>query len=289
MKALIFGANGQDGHYLARSFRADGIEPVEVDRTGDMITGDVADMAFVTGLIRDHRPAFIIHLAAVSTTRHDALFANHAAISTGTLNILEAVHRASLPARILLCGSGVQFRNDGTPITETTPFEASSAYAVARIQSVYAARYYRTLGIHACVAYLFHHESPRRPEDHVSQRIVRAVQRIRDGSRETLEIGDPRVAKEWTFAGDVVNGMRVLLNQTTLYEAVIGSGETHTIQEWIEACCAIAGIDPARHVRTTPGFTAEYATLRSNPALLRSLGWRPAVSFHELAAMMMQA
>ena len=289
MKALIFGANGQDGFYLAQSFRADGIEPVGVDRAGDMIRGDVADPGFVTELVREHVPAFIVHLAALSSTHHDALYTNHAAIGTGTINILEAVYRTGLQSRVLLCGSGVQFRNDGTPISEETPFAATSAYAVARIHSAYAARYYRSLGVRAYVAYLFHHESPRRPDDHVSQRIVRTIQRIRKGSGEVLEIGDPRVAKEWSFAGDVINGMRVLMNQSTHYEAVIGSGETHTIQEWIDSCCSIAGVDPATHVRTKPGFTAEYAALRSNPALLRSLGWRPAVGFHELAAMMMNA
>lgn len=289
MKALIFGANGQDGYYLAQSFRADGIEPVGVDRTGDMTHADVADLDTVLRLVREHAPAYIVHLAALSTTRHDALFANHAAISTGSLNILEAVHRAQVPARVLLCGSGVQFRNDGTPINERSAFEASSAYAVARIQSVYAARYFRTLGVRAYVAYLFHHESPRRPDDHVSQRIVRTIQRIARGSGEILEIGDPTVTKEWSFAGDVVSGMRVLLGQEEHFEAVIGSGTVHSIQEWIEACCAIAGVDPAKHVRTTPGFRAEYATLRSDPSLLRSLGWTPAVGFKELAAMMMNA
>lgn len=289
MKALIFGANGQDGFYLTESFRADGIEPVGVDRAGAMIHADVADFASVERLLREHEPSYIVHLAALSSTRHDALFANHAAISTGTINILEAVHRSRLPARVLLCGSGVQFRNDGTPINEQTAFEASSAYAVARIHSVFAARYYRTLGVRAYVAYLFHHESPRRPDDHVSQRIVRTIQRIARGSHEFLEIGDPRVAKEWSFAGDIVNGMRVLLGQEQHWEAVIGSGELHTIQEWIDTCCAIAGVDPSAYVRTTPGFRAEYATLRSDPSLLRSLGWRPAVEFTQLATMMMNA
>jgi GDPmannose 4,6-dehydratase len=288
MKAIVFGANGQDGYYLTEALREKGIEPVGIDQTGAMLHGDVGDFAFVSSQIQDHLPGYIVHLAARSTTSHDALFANHSTISTGTLNILEAVYRQGLPARVLLCGSGVQFANDGSPISEQTPFAASSPYAVARIQSVYAARYYRSLGVRAYVAYLFHHESPRRPPDHVSQRIAGAARRIRDGSTEVLEIGDLSVAKEWNFAGDVVRGMLTLLEQESVCEAVIGSGETHTIQEWVEACFGLAGLDWKQHVRQPGGFVAEYKTLRSNPALIRSLGWQPRVGFQELARLMMQ-
>ena len=289
MKALVFGANGQDGFYLAQSLRARGIQCVGVDRCGDMLHGDVADYTFVRNIIAEHFPAYIFHLAARSTTHHDALFENHAAISTGSLNILEGVHQEHLPSRVLLCGSGVQFQNFGTPISEETPFAATSPYAVARIHSVFAARYYRTLGVRAYVAYLFHHESPKRPPDQLSQRIVRTARRIRDGSSDVLDIGDLSVEKEWTFAGDVVNGMLALLEQDAVFEAVIGSGETHSIQEWVSTCFALAGLDWTKHVRQREGFVPEYTRLCSNPALIRGLGWRPGVSFTDLAAMMMHS
>jgi len=289
MKALVFGANGQDGFYLAQSLRARGIECVGVDRFGDMRHGDVADYAFVHQIIGEQKPAFIFHLAARSTTHHDGLFDNHAAISTGSLNILEAVHREWRSARVLLCGSGVQFQNYGTPISEETPFAATSPYAVARIHAVYAARYYRTLGIQAYVAYLFHHESPKRPPDHLTQRIVRVAQRIHNGSSEVLDIGDLSVEKEWTFAGDVVNGMLTLLDQDATFEAVIGSGETHSIQDWVSTCFALAGLDWTQHVRQREGFVPEYPRLCSNPARIRALGWRPGISFTALAEMMMHS
>ncbi len=289
MKALIFGANGQDGYYLAQACRERGINPVAIDLSGEMIHGDVGDFDFVSRLIHEHTPGYVVHLAARSTTRHDALFANHSTISTGTINILEAVYRAGAQARILLCGSGVQFQNDGTPISEQTPFAATSPYAIARIHSVYAARYYRMLGVQAYVAYLFHHESPRRPPDHISQRIVQAVRAIRDGSGEILDIGDLTVAKEWTFAGDVVDGMMRLLEQHTVFEAVIGSGVTHTIQEWIEVCFGLAGLDWRTYVRQKEEFLPEYQRLCSDPGLIHSLGWTPRVGFDELASLMMQS
>lgn len=289
MKALIFGAGGQDGSYLADVCRSIKIEPVGISRSGNWIRGDVADAAFVKECIREHSPAYVFHLAANSTTRHDALYENHAAISTGALNLLEAVYSLKLPARVFIAGSGVQFFNDGSPISESTPFDAASAYAVARIHAVYAARYYRRLGVKAYVGYFFHHESPSRKPDHLSQRIVQAAKRIKNGSEEILQIGDLSVEKEWTFAGDVARAALTLVGQERHFEAIIGSGEAHSIREWVELCFGGLGLDWRKHVRQIPGYRAEFAKLVSDPRRIRSLGWLPAVGFKELCAMMMDA
>ncbi len=286
MKALIFGANGQDGPYVAQACRTRGIEPLGVSRTGDGLRGDVADYASVEALVQEHLPGMIFHLAARSTTSHEALFENHATISTGTLNVLESVYRAGLPARVFIVGSGVQFLNTGSAISEDTPFAAGSPYAVARIQSVFAARYYRALGVRTYVGYLFHHESPRRSTGHISRDVVDAAARISGGSAELLEIGDLSTRKEWTFAGDVAEGVLTLVQQDKVHEAVIGSGETHSIEEWVQECFALRGLDWKRHVRKAEGFKAEYPVLFSNPGRMRSLGWKPRVTFHALAAMM---
>ena len=149
--ALIFGASGQDAYYLARLCEEAGTRLVGVSRSagGDWLVGDVARREQVEALVREHRPGYIFHLAANSTTRHDALFENHETISTGALNVLEAARTLAPEARVFLSGSGLQFRNEGQPIAEDAPFDASSPYAVARIQSVYAARYYRRLGVRA--------------------------------------------------------------------------------------------------------------------------------------------
>jgi GDPmannose 4,6-dehydratase len=284
MKALIFGASGQDGHYLAELCRAEGIEPVGVSRAGAPVRGDVARFDDVRTLVRVHRPAYVFQLAASSTTRHDALFENHETISTGALNVLEAVRLEAPAARVLVAGSGVQFENRGAPISEVTPFAATSPYAVARIQSVYAARYFRTLGVRAYVGYLFHHESPLRKPGHVAMKIALAARRIGAGSAERLEIGDLSVEKEWTFAGDVARALLTLVRQDAVHEACIGSGEARPIRAWIEACFAAVGKDWRDHVDVRPGFVPEYARLVSDPATMRSLGWAPTTSFAELAA-----
>lgn len=168
-KALIFGAGGQDGIYMKELCRRKGIETIGIARSiGNDICGSVTDFNLVRELIRLHKPAYIFHFAANSTTKHEALFENHETISTGTLNILENVKQHSPASKVLIVGSGVQFANNGQPIDENTPFAANNAYAVSRIQSVYAARYFRQMGVQAYVAYLFHHESPYRGAHHVS-------------------------------------------------------------------------------------------------------------------------
>lgn len=285
MKAIIFGSSGQDGYYLREACQRQNIEVIPVSRSNDIV-GDVTNYTFVDKLVHKHRPDYIFHLAANSTTRHEALFDNHQTISTGTLNILEATRVHTPLSKVFITGSGVQFKNNGQPISERDEFEASSPYAVARIQSVYAARYYRDLGIKVYVGYLFHHESPLRRENHLSQKIAAAVSRIAQGSKETIEIGDISVEKEWTFAGDVVQGILTLVSQDEIFEAAIGSGEYFSVRDWLETCFKVIDRDWERHIRVQEGFTPEYKRLVSNSSTINSLGWMPKVSFGDLAEMM---
>ena len=288
MTTVIFGAGGQDGYYLEQICRKRGIDVIGVSLWGPaQIKGDIADFAAVERIIVENKPAYVFHLAASSTTRHDALFDNHNAISTGTLNILEAVKRHSPSSKVFITGSGVQFKNNGKPISETDEFEANSPYSVARIQSVYAARYYRSLGIRAYVGYLFHHESPFRDESHVSKMITSAVQRISSGSHEKIAIGDLSVKKEWTFAGDTVEGIFTLVQQDEIFEAVIGSGIPYSIENWLQVCFDMIGRKWNDYVILREGFKSEYPLLVSNPFKINQLGWSPKVSFKQLAEIML--
>lgn len=286
MKAVIFGANGQDGFYLAELLRRENVECVKISRTsagGDNLIGDVADWKFVERVIENEKPGFIFHLAANSTTRHDAIFENHETISTGAINILEAAHRHSRNSRVFLSGSAMQFENTGAPIDEQTAFAPLSPYAVSRIQSVYAARYFRSRGLKTYVGYFFNHDSPQRGERHINQKIVRAA---RQG--EPIEIGDPNVKKEFNFAGDVIEAVWKLVNQEEIFEAVIGSGAAHSIEEWLALCFAAVNKDWRDSVTIKKDFKAEYQILVSNPALINSLGWHPKININGLAKMMME-
>ncbi|HJU46005.1 MAG TPA: NAD-dependent epimerase/dehydratase family protein, partial [Chitinophagaceae bacterium] len=109
--AIIFGAGGQDGFYLQALLQNKGLEVVGVSRSGDFLKIAIADYPQVEALIKQHQPDYIFHLAANSTTSHDAMFENHQTIATGTLNILEAVRLHSSHTKIFISGSGLQFVN----------------------------------------------------------------------------------------------------------------------------------------------------------------------------------
>lgn len=287
MTAIIFGANGQDGFYLTGALTGKGYEVTGVSRSGGFITADISDFEAVKHLVNTYRPHYIFHLAANSTTAHEALFDNHKAISTGTVNILEAVKQVSPVTKVFLSGSGLQFANNNVPIKETDPFDASSAYAVARIHSVYAARYYRKLGIKVYVGYLFNHESPRRTERHVSKMIAGAVKRIAEGSSEIIEIGDLNVRKEWAFAGDIVRAVICLVEQDAVFEAVISCGAGYTIKDYVQKCFEYAGKDWKQYVKEKDSFTPQYRSLVGDPSTIFSLGWKPEYDLNDLVKMML--
>ena len=140
---IIFGASGQDGFYLDELLQKLHYSVIRISRKMGDLKGTIVDYLFVETIIKQLQPKYVFHFAANSTTHHRALFENHESISTGTLNVLEAVRLHCPTTKVFLSGSAMQFKNEGFPISEQTPFEASSPYSVARIQSVYAARYYR--------------------------------------------------------------------------------------------------------------------------------------------------
>ena len=287
---MIFGANGQDGSYLSAILQQNNMEPIAVSRSGAGITADVADYDLVKDIIKEYQPAFIFHFAANSTTRHDALFENHRSICMGALNILESARLFSPGSKIFISGSALQFLNEGRPIDEATPFDPSSAYATARIQSVYAARYFRNrFSLQVYVGYFFNHDSPLRTEQHVNQKIAMAVQRIAGGSNEKLLLGNMDVQKEFNYAGDIVEAVWQLVNQENIQEAVIGSGKAYSIKDWVSCCFEKKGLDWNKYVVTEQGFVPEYKILVSNPKLIMSLGWQPKVDLHQLADMMINA
>ena len=288
-KAIIFGVSGQDGFYLSSLLKKEGVEVIGSSRTQGSI-GDVGDFPFVETLIKEHKPDYIFHLAADSSTKHQHLFQNHNSISTGSINILESCRLYSPESRIFLSGSAMQFKNDGSPISESTPFSASSPYALSRIQSTYAGRYYRdSFGMKIYTGFLFNHDSPLRNEDHINQKIVRTIQRIKSGENIRLEIGSLEVRKEFNSAEDIVEAIWILVNQDTKFECVIGSGESHSLEEWIEICFSLSGMNWSDHVVISKNFSPEYSNLVSSPKSIRNMGWSPKYNISSLAKKMLDS
>ena len=202
--------------------------------------------------------------------------------------MLESVRLYSPFTKVFISGRALQFRNTGQPISEKAEFEASSPYAVARIQSVYAARYFREkYDIKAYVGYFFNHDSPLRSERHLNKKIVNAIHSIVSGKESVLELGSIDVSKEFNFAGDVVEAVWMLVNQEHVFEAVIGSGKAYTIREWVDICLKLANINWHDYVVTKNNYLPEYNILVSDPSLIKSIGWSPRVNIYQLAELMM--
>lgn len=287
MTAIIWGAAGQDGYYLTSLLEQQGIKVIGISRSGDFIKADLTSFEEVSNIVKTHKPDYIFHLAANSTTRHFAWKENHDTISTGSAHILEAVKEFAPNCKVFLSGSGLQFINEGNRIKEEDPFEASSIYSVNRIHTVYLARYYRSLRIKVYVGYFFHHDSPLRSERHINKKVISTAKRIAEGSKEKLELGDLTVQKEFGFAGDIVKGIYTLVNQDNVFEATIGTGVAHSIEEWVKISFDLYSLDWKEHTEQASGFTPDFKILVSDPSTIFSLGWGPTVDIEQLAKLMM--
>jgi GDPmannose 4,6-dehydratase len=288
MKAIIFGANGQDAFFLNELLEEKGIKVIKISRNNAQIIGDVSDYKFVYSLIEEYLPDYIFHLAATSSTNHSFLFENNQSISNGTINILESVRLVIPTTKVFLSGSAMQFKNNGLPIDEETEFDASSPYSVARIHAAYLGRYYREyFNLKVYIGYFFNHDSEFRSAKHINKKIIDELRLIKSGKQSKLVIGNREVKKEFNFAGDVVNAVWVLVNQEQVYEAVIGSGIAYSINDWIKIVCDLLGINYDNLIIETDNkYKSEYKTLVSNPQKIKSIGWECQVDIISLATRM---
>jgi GDPmannose 4,6-dehydratase len=288
--AIIFGSNCQDGYYLKTLLTRIGIISIGISRSKGDIIGDVTNYDFVFEIIKKYKPQYIFNFAASSSIAHEKLFENHNTISTGTLNILEAVRISEINTKVFISGSAMQFENNGSPITELTKFDPNSPYSVSRIHSVYLARYYRAkFGLKVYVGYLFNHDSPLRKENHINKKIVRFASRIVKGDNQKLLIGDINTRKEFNFAGDIVNAIWIFINQSNIFEIVIGSGKSYSINDWGVYVFSKFKLDWKKHIESDLNFSKQYDVLVSDPKLIYSLGWIPKVGFADLADMMIES
>lgn len=288
MKAIIFGAGGQDAFFLNLLLKKNQIQTILVSTSNASIIGDVSDYSFVCNLVNLHKPDYIFHLAASSSTNHAFLFKNNSSISNGTINILESVKVNSPSTKVFLSGSAMQFENKGLPINEKTPFKASSHYSVARIHSVYSARYYREhFGLKIYVGYFFNHDSELRSSMHVNRKIIDELKLVSFNKKNKIILGNPSVKKEFNFAGDIVNAIWQLINQENVFEAVIGSGLAYSLQDWINIVSEILNIKKNSFtIEINSKFKPEYDILVSDPKLIKSIGWAPNLDINDLAKRM---
>jgi GDPmannose 4,6-dehydratase len=179
------------------------------------------------------------------------------------------------------------------PQSETTPFYPRSPYGVAKVYGHYITVNYReSYDMFAVSGILFNHESPRRGLEFVTRKISNGVARIKLGLDTELHLGNRDAQRDWGFAGDYVQAMWLMLQQDQPDDYVIATGETHTVQEFVEIAFGHAGLNWEEHVKLDPKFIrpAEVDLLIGDPSKAKeTFGWEPSVNFRGLVEMMVDA
>jgi GDPmannose 4,6-dehydratase len=211
--------------------------------------------------------------------------------AVGVTRLLEAVRQACPKARFYQASSSEMFgKVRETPQRETTPFYPRSPYGVAKVYGHHITVNYReSYGLYACSGILFNHESPRRGHEFVTRKISHAVARIKLGLQRELRLGNLQAKRDWGFAGDYVRAMWLMLQQERPDDFVVGIGQTHSVEEFVQIAFHHAGLDWRQHVAIDPALQrpAEVDLLLADSSHARkTLGWQPTVSFEELVTMM---
>ena len=311
MKALILGVTGQDGSYLAEILLEKGYDVHGVVRrsaTGntrniehllDRITlhrGDLADTTSLYRIIKTVAPRELYNEADQDHVRWSFDTPEYSYDITGAAvgRLLEIVRQIDPAVRVFQPVTSNMF---GTvtewPQTEETPFRPQSPYACAKLLAYVLARHYReTYGMFVSTAILYNHESPRRTEEYVTRKITRAAARIKAGLQDRLSLGDLSAVIDWGYAKEYMEAAWSILQQARADDYVIATGETHSVQEWLDTAFELAGLDAGGRVSIDAGLLRP-----GNPALLvgdaskarRAFGFDPQVKFRKLIEVMLEA
>jgi GDPmannose 4,6-dehydratase len=310
-RALITGVTGQDGSYLAECLLAKGYEVFGMVRRAStegferiepfrdrirLVQADLLDPMSLITLLSDIRPSELYNLAAQSfvptSWAQPVLTAEFDAI--GVTRILEAIRLVDKQIRFYQASSSEMFgKVREVPQTELTPFHPRSPYGVAKVYAHYITVNYReSYGIFACSGILFNHESPRRGKEFVTRKVTDAVARIHLGLQSELRLGNLEARRDWGFAGDYVEAMWMMLQQSEPDDYVVATGESHTVRELAEIAFGHVGLDWQKYVREDSSLKrpAEVDLLVGDATKARTqLGWKPKVSFADLIGTMVDA
>jgi GDPmannose 4,6-dehydratase len=309
--AIITGITGQDGSYLAELLLSKGYKVVGVARRSStvnneriehlldnitIVQGDLHDQGSLIALLEEHKPSEVYNLAAQSfvptSWNQPALTGDVTAL--GVTRILEAIRYVDPKIRFYQASSSEMFgKVVEVPQRETTPFYPRSPYGVAKVYGHYITVNYReSFNIFAVSGILFNHESPRRGLEFVTRKISDGAVRIKLGLAKELRLGNLESQRDWGFAGDYVDAMWRMLQQDTPDNFVVGTGETHSVQEFCEIAFGRVGLDYKDHVIVDERYyrPAEVDLLISDASKAgRILGWEPQVEFKKLVEMMVDS
>jgi GDPmannose 4,6-dehydratase len=309
--ALITGVTGQDGSYLAEFLLNKGYHVVGMVRRSSTVTferlhhiqdeisivqGDLHDQSSLVDLMEHYQPDEVYNLAAqsfVPTSWNQPVLTGEVT-ALGVTRILEAIRLVNPKTRFYQASSSEMFgKVVEVPQKESTPFYPRSPYGVAKVYAHWITVNYReSYDLFAVSGILFNHESPRRGHEFVTRKITHAAARIKLGRANELRLGNLEARRDWGYAGDYVEGMWLMLQQDTASDYVLGTGVTHSVRDFCQAAFECLDLDYNDYVVQDPRYyrPAEVDLLVADPSKARkNLGWKPALQFHELVKMMVDA
>ena len=318
-KALITGITGQDGSYLAElllskgyevhgiirrssTFNTSRIDHVYADPHGNgkksalfLHYGDMTTSEGFYDTFRNIKPDEIYNLAAQSHVRvsFDMPEYTGEVDGLGVTRILEGLRKSGTAAKFYQATTSELFGSAKPPQNEETPFKPQSPYAAAKLYAYWMTRNYRDgYNMFACNGILFNHESPRRGETFVTRKITRAVAAIVAGKQKELYMGNLDALRDWGYAPDYVEAMWMMLQQEKPDDFVLGTGEAHSVREFLSEAFSYVGLDWEKYVKIDARYfrPTEVDYLLSDPSKARKvLKWEPKVKYHELVRIMVDA
>ena len=314
-RAFITGVTGQDGSYLVDLLASKGYEVHGLIRQSTQFTpdrwghlkgamlskklevhhGDLMDASGMRVILETIQPDEVYNLAAQSHVgiSFEQPVNTSEVTALGTLYLLDAIKRSKLNCKFYQASSSEMFgKVKLTPQNEETPFYPRSPYGCAKVYAHYITQNYReSYDIFACSGILFNHESERRGENFVTRKITRAIGRIKAGLQDELRMGNTTALRDWGYAPEYVEAMWLMLQQDYPNDYVIGTGTQHSVQEFIDAAFAIAGLDKDQYIKIDQKLMrpSEVDTLIADTSKAKEvLGWTPQVDFNALVKKMVE-
>lgn len=316
-KALITGITGQDGSYLAELLLSKGYEVHGIIRRASTFNtsridhiyvdphkpearlflhyGDLSDSEQISNVIYNIKPEEVYHLGAQSHVRVSFDIPEYTGNVTalGTTRILEAIRRSGNKIKFYQASSSEMFGASKPPQNEDTPFKPRSPYACAKVYAYWMVVNYRQgYNIFACNGILFNHESPRRGETFVSHKITRAIAAILAKKQDYLYLGNLEAKRDWGFAPEYVETMWKMLQHDTSLDIVLGTGENHSVKEFVQEAFSYVGLDWEKYVKIDSRYlrpTEVGELIADSTKAKKNLGWQPKIKFKELVRIMIDA
>ena len=317
MKAFVTGITGQDGYYLTKlllqkgyevhgtirrssNFNTQRIDPLIADQenTGllNLYYSDLLDASSLNNLINSIQPDEIYNLAAqshVAVSFKNPLYSAQTSV-IGPITLLEAVKNSDKEIKYYQASSSEMFGGiDNEKLEEKSKFIPKSPYAVGKLFAHEITRVYReSYGIHAVNGILFNHESPLRGETFVTRKITKAVGRIKYNIQNKLTLGNLSASRDWGYAGDYVEGMHMMMQHSIADDWVLATGETHTVQEFVELAFKEVDLNWKDYVTTDKRYYRpnEVEHLLGDPSKAqKELGWQNKTSFQNLVKKMVES